>query len=155
MGQIRQIGPIGSLARRISMEVEIFALCDAATEYGGKLNILGTFDRIGARQFPVAHPHCSVAIRLRFERIEEGDHRVRITVIDTDGRAVVPGLDGNIGVKFPSDVPSVCANIVLNIGGMKFEKPGRYSVDLAVDGRQERSLPIDVVHIDQKPPQTS
>ena len=28
------------------MKVEVFALCDAATESQGKLNILGTFDRL-------------------------------------------------------------------------------------------------------------
>lgn len=60
------------------MEVEIFALCDAATDYGGRLNLLGTFEQIRTKQFPAAHPHFAVALRIRFERIEEGDHPVRI-----------------------------------------------------------------------------
>jgi hypothetical protein len=132
------------------MDVEIFALCDAATDSGGKLNMLGAFDRIYARQFPAVHAHCAIALRVRFERIEEGDHRVRINFVDTDGKNVIPGVDGNIGVNFPADVHAVCANMVLNINGMKFERPGQYSIDLAIDGRHERSLPVNVVQVEQK-----
>ena len=130
------------------MEIEIFALCDAATDYGGKLNLLGTFDFIRTKQLPATHPHCAVALRVRFERIEEGDHRVRISIVDDDGKSISPNVDGNIGVKCPPNLSSICANMVLNINGMKFEKPGRYSVDLAIDNRHEKSLPLTIVLVD-------
>jgi hypothetical protein len=130
------------------VEIEIFALCDAATDYGGKLNLLGTFDFIRTKQFPATHPHCAVALRVRFERIEEGDHRVRISIVDDDGKSISPNVDGNIGVKCPQNLSSICANMVLNINGMKFEKPGRYSVDLAIDNRHEKSLPLTIVLVD-------
>lgn len=127
------------------MDVEVFALCDAATDTGGKLNLLGAFDRINARQFPLVHPHCAIALRVRFDSIEEGNHRVKISLIDADGNSVIPGIDGNIGIKFPDEVQSVCANMVLNMNGVKFEKPGQYSIELALDGRHEKSLPINVI----------
>ena len=133
------------------MEVEIFALCDAAVNYGGKLNLLGTFDNIWAKQFPVAHPHCSVALRVRFERIEEGEHHVHISIVDEDGKSIGPSVDGSLGVKFPPNSLSACANLVLNINGMKFEKPGRYSIDLALDNRHEKSLPLTVLQGEPKP----
>lgn len=129
------------------MEVEIFALCDAATDSGGKLNILGAFDRITTRQFPAVHPHCAIALRVRFDRIEEGNHRVKINFVNADGKSVMPSVDGNIGVKFPPDVQSVCANMVLGINGLKFESLGQYSIDLAIDGRHEKSLPVNVVTV--------
>lgn len=134
------------------MEVEVFALCDAATDSGGKLNVLGAFDRINARQFPLVHPHCAIALRVRFDRIEEGNHRVKISLIDADGQSLIPGLDGNIGIKFPEDVQSVCANMVLNMNGLKFEKPGQYSIELALDGRHEKSLPVNVVEMAKNKP---
>jgi len=133
--------------QELIMDVEVFALCDAATDSGGKLNILGAFDRINGRQFPLTHPHCAIALRVRFDRIEEGNHRVKMSLVDADGQSIVPGLDGNIAIKFPGDVHSVCANVVLNINGLKFDKPGQYSIDLALDGRHEKSLPINVVEI--------
>lgn len=127
------------------MDIEIFTLCDAATESAGKLNILGSFDRIITRQMPAVHPHCAIALRVRFDRIEEGEHRVRINLVNDDGKPVFPGLDGNIGVKMPPDGQSVCANMILNLNGLKFEKAGQYSIDLAIDGRHEKSLPVYIV----------
>ncbi len=130
------------------MNVEIFALCDAATDYGGKLCLLGTFDCLHARQFPVVHPHCAVALRIRFDRIEEGAHPVRLRLVDEDGKAMGPSVDGTIAMRIPPETLSLCANLVLSINGMKFEKPGRYSMDLAIDHRHEKSLPLTVLRVD-------
>jgi hypothetical protein len=135
------------------MDIEIFALCDAATDSGGKLNILGAFDRIYVRQLPAVHPHCAIALRIRFDRIEAGEHRVRISLIDADGKPVIPSLDGNINVNIPPDLTSICANLVLDINGLKLEKADLYSIELAIDGRHEKSLPLTVVQI--KPPRQS
>jgi hypothetical protein len=126
------------------LDVEIFALCDAATEHGGKLNILGTFDTIRAQQFPVVHPLCAIVIRVRFARVENGTHPFRIDFIDADGRPVIPDLNGNINIQVPDGMDSSTANLVLNLAGVKFERAGQYSIDLAIDARHERSLPIHV-----------
>jgi hypothetical protein len=133
------------------MNIEVFALCDAATDYGGKLNLLGTFDRISARKFPAVHPQCAIALRLRFTKIEEGEHRIKITLVDEDGQPVFPGLDGKVGIRMAPRDQSVCANLVLNMGNMKFDKPGQYSLDLAVDSRHEKSLPLTLVLVPEKP----
>ena len=135
------------------MEVEMFAICDAATQQGGRLNILGVFDRISARQFPATHPQCSIALRMRFDKIEEGDHRVRISFVNADGKPVMPGMDGNIPVKFGDKGETLCANMVLNVHGLKFETPGKYALDLAIDGRHEKSLPVNVILVQPKPQQ--
>jgi hypothetical protein len=75
------------------MQLEIFTLCDAATEHAGKLNIIGTFDALRALEAPIAHPQCAIAGRLRFEQIEEGNHRVSLTFADEDGNVVMPKFD--------------------------------------------------------------
>ena len=60
------------------MTIQLAVLCDAATDYNGKLNILGTFDTIFAQQFPAAHPQCSVALRVSYTKMEEGNHTLKI-----------------------------------------------------------------------------
>jgi hypothetical protein len=82
------------------VQLEIFTLCDAATEHAGKLNIIGTFDALRAFEAPVAHPQCAIAGRLRFEPIEEGDHRVLLTFADDDGNIVMSEFDSDLTVKF-------------------------------------------------------
>lgn len=124
------------------MKIEMFVLCDAATDQMGKMNILGTFDSIHARQAPVVHPLCAVAMRLRFERSERGDHRIRLNIIDADGRSIAPPLEAGLQVRFPDESPSFAMNLILNLQGMRYERFGEYSVDLLVDSQPVGSLPL-------------
>jgi len=127
------------------MKVEIFTLCDAATvDAAGKLNILGSFDRLNAREVPIVHPHCALAIKLRFERVEEGQKRLRIAFVDQDGAAIMQNLDATTEVRFHGDDPSATVSLALNIQQLRLPRFDEYSIDLAVDGRQEASIPLFV-----------
>src|SRR5438552_18027531 len=98
------------------MRVEIFTLCDAATtDAAGKLNILGSFDRLNAREAPVTHPQCALALKLRFERLEEGQKRVRIAFVDSDGASVMPTLGTTTRVQFRHEDSSATASLLLVI----------------------------------------
>lgn len=126
------------------MNVEAFIICDAATQSGGKLNVLGAFDTIYARGMPMAHPHCAIALRIRFSRIEQGEYPIRINVIDEDGQHVIPPLDGRTRVAMEDDRDSAVTNLILNINGLSFRDFGRYAVDLMVGGKQIASVPLHV-----------
>ncbi len=133
------------------MNVEVIVLCDAATEYQGKLNILGTFDAIWARNIPVVHPLCAVALRLRFSKTEEGQHNVRINIIDGDGTSVVKPIETSVNVQFNESVlTSLAVNMILNVQGITFPNYGEYSIDLSVDDRHEASLPLYVNQVPEK-----
>ena len=127
------------------MNVELFAICEAATDQQGKINILGTFDSIQGGALPVVHPHCAVAVRLRFAKSEEGEHLIKINIIDEDGKPVVPPFETKGNVRF-GNIPrtSIAVNMILNLQGLKFASFGEYAVDLSVDGRHEASLPLTV-----------
>jgi hypothetical protein len=130
------------------MKVEIFTLCDAATnDAGGKLNILGSFDRLMGRDEPITHPQCAVAIKMRFERIEEGQKRFRIAFVDSDGKAVMPTIDAAAQVQFKDDSPTATTSIALNIQQLKLPHFGEYAIHLAVDERHEASIPLFVARI--------
>ncbi len=137
------------------MDIEIFTLCDAATDYSGRLNILGAFDTIYANSFPATHPQCSVALRIRFSKIEEGPHKVKVNFVDEDGRAIIPPFNLDIDVGFGENRQSVTRNMILCLHGIVFKNPGIYAVDLAIDGRQERSLPLTVEKISKEAPRHS
>lgn len=124
------------------MYIEVMSLCDAATEAQGKLNILGTFDTIFSQKLPAVCSHCAVALRVRFNRIEKGEHKIKLNLVDEDGKPILPSLETSTKVDFPADFDSGVMNLVLQIQGLKLEKFGRYSLDLAIDGRQEASLPL-------------
>jgi hypothetical protein len=127
------------------MKIEIFALCDAAVDYAGKLSLLGAFDGIFARETPVVHPQCAIALRVRVQRTEEGKHHLAINFIDADGRPVMPGVNANFEVRIPPERESIAVNLVLNIHQLRFATFGDYAVDLAIDDHPEASLPLVVM----------
>jgi hypothetical protein len=124
------------------MKVELFALCDFAADYGGKLSIVGVFDSIFAKQMPAVHPHCCVAVKLRFEKIEEGPKKLRLSISDDDGKLVLPAMEIPVNVVMPPEARTNTIQVVANIGGMKIDTFGEYSIDLALDGRHEGSIPL-------------
>jgi hypothetical protein len=126
------------------MEIEVFSLCDAATGDSGKLNILGAFDSIFVRKLPAIHSQCSIALRLRYRRSEEGTHEVNVNIVDEDGKHIVPPLKGKMELRMRSNVSSSSANLILSLNGLKFDKAGEYSIDLLIDGEQRGSLPMFV-----------
>jgi len=124
------------------LEIEIFTLCDAAADYQGRLNILGVFDTIFASQMPARHPFCSVALRIRFQMTERGQHRLTLHIVDDDGNLVIPAIVAAFSVEIPSNSQIASANLVLNLGQLQFKNYGEYAINLAIDGRQEASLPF-------------
>ncbi|MEA4906378.1 MAG: hypothetical protein VB089_02095, partial [Anaerolineaceae bacterium] len=124
------------------MNVEVFALCDAATDSGGKLNVLGAFDSLQVGAYPTVYPHCAVAVRIRFRRIEQGNHRFLLHFVDEDGKLLISPLDATINIAIPPSESSVCANLILNIRDLNLPAAGVYAINLAVDGRQEATLPL-------------
>ena len=129
------------------MDIQVAVLCDAATDYKGKLNLLGTFNSIQTRDLPSNYPQCSIVLRVVFKRVEEGSHKLRINFVDEDGKFVMPSIELPFEVKVPENYSFAYRNFILNIQRLKFEKFGQHAVDIAIDGRQEASIPLEVKQI--------
>jgi len=133
------------------MTIQVAVLCDAATDYNTKLNLLGTFDTIVASQLPALHPQCSIALRIAFERQEEGHHQLALNFVDEDGHPIMPPVNNlPVEITFPADATFLSRNFVLNIQHLKFEKAGLYSIDLTLDGRPLSSIPLAVKLMERK-----
>ena len=126
------------------MEIEIFTLCDFAQDNGGKLIIVGTFDSLGAKNFPVRHPACSVACRMRFAKKEFGPHTITIRFIDQQNNELVQPLEAEIMVEQPKVGDHSTINLVINYNNIEFKSPGRYSFDLSLDGEWRSGLSLNV-----------
>jgi hypothetical protein len=129
------------------MDIQIAVLCDAATDQFGKLNILGTFDTIQTPALPAIHPQCSVALRITFNKIEEGQHKLKLNFVDEDGHPVMPDIDIPIEVLVPDDTIFLSRNFIVNIQKLKFDKPGLYSINIALDSHQVGSIPLLVKQV--------
>jgi hypothetical protein len=134
-----------------SMTIQVAVLCDAATDYNGKLNLLGTFDTIYAPQMPMQHSQCSIAVRIAFDRIEEGTHTLHVNFVDEDGLPIMKAMQIPVAVEFPADATFISRNLVVNIIQLTFSKTGLYSVDLSLNDRPLSSIPLAVKQLEEKP----
>lgn len=131
------------------MTVQLATLCDSASDYSGKLCILGAFDTLCAREFPVVHPHCSLVIRILFEAADAGIHPFIIRCIDPAGQECLPAFNPEVEVSFPSSfVPFVTRNIVLNLQRLRIERQGVYRWVLERAGTVLFTIPLRVTLFD-------
>lgn len=134
------------------MNIQVAVLCDAATDDNGKLNLLGAFDTIYARELPAIHPQCAVALRVTFFSGDEGQHSLRLNFVDADGRSIMPSIELPVEVSLPEDMHFGTRNFIFNIQQLKFDEPGIYSVDVSLDERSQASVPLMVKYVAQPAP---
>lgn len=120
------------------MQVALAALADSAnTTETGKLNLLGVFDSIQGRDFPLSHPAMAFAFRLRAEhRDRQQTHGVRVSLIDMDGNELF-NADGEVPIGRIEPGQFQHANMIFNVHGSRFEEPGRYRFRIELEGEEE------------------
>lgn len=125
-------------------------LCDSAADYQGKLSLLGAFDTLCAREMPVVHPSCSLALRICYDQKDAGQHQLRIRCVDPAGKECLPPFDPVIDVAFGSPfLPFVTRNLVLNLQRVKFDKTGLYRFLVESDGQLLTTIPLRVALFDE------
>lgn len=128
-----------------SMEVQAALLCDSAQDYNGKLCLLGSFDTIVTPGLPAVHPHCAIALRIVCRAEDEGDHKLQLSLIDEDGKNILPKIEPNVEVKLPENVFFFSRNLIFNLQQIKFERSGQYSIDITIDGVMMARIPLQVM----------
>jgi hypothetical protein len=130
------------------MNIEIAAICDAATAngIGGRLNILGAFDRVFPAQFPFVIPQCAAAFRIRYQRSETGTHKLALSIEDVCGHPIVPVMESNIPFEpVATGLDTAAINLVLNMQRLQIARPDKYIVRLIVDGEELIFLPLYIL----------
>ena len=135
------------------MTTEMLTLCySARPSPNGELHILGATDIIFVPQFPIGIS-CSLVAKLRFRKIEEGLKEIRFSIIDSDGNAVLPAPPPQqIDIQIPMGASSASAAIVVGISNLQIPRAGEYEIGVAVNGRQEMTVPLFIRQPPSPPP---
>jgi hypothetical protein len=127
------------------MQIQVATLCDAATNHNQRLSVLGAFDTISVCGLPAVHPFCSFAMRICFAAGDEGHHRFLIRIVDDDGLDILAEpVSSEIDIEVPGDSIFVNENLVLSFMQLRFDHPGHYSIDVAVDDKMLTRIPLQV-----------
>jgi hypothetical protein len=137
------------------MNTQVAVLCDAATDDHGKLNLLGAFDTICSPQMPAVHPQCSVALRITFSTTDEGQRRLKLTVVDADGQGIMPPIEVPVTITLPEESHFGTRNFIFNLQQVSFPNPGLYSVDVLIDDELVVSIPLQVRLLEPREPQAT
>lgn len=128
------------------MKVDFCVMADAAnTTPGGKLNVLGAFDRIGVKSLPAVHKQMALVLRLRVEYADGGaEHEVRLALENPDGKKLVD-LEGSTRVGEVEPGAFAHKNQVFNLRDLRFEEEGVHRFRVWVDGELAVEQPLAVV----------
>jgi hypothetical protein len=126
------------------MIIEILTLCDNATlDNNGKLNIVGAFDSIFPKQVPIKFS-CFLAIRIRFSKIDTDDKKLRVSLINVDGKAIsIPVLGTPMKIMGIQSTP--VGYFVEKIEPLEINLFGDHQIDVSVNGQLLGSIPFYVI----------
>jgi len=112
------------------MNTKYSFVCEAANiSQSGNLNVLGIFQNINAEVFPTTFAKMVYVASIEFHRSETGKHIFKVNFIDSDGKSIIPPLEG----EFVVYDNNLFANLLLGIEGIAFPGPGIYAIDLTID----------------------
>ncbi len=115
-------------------------VCDSAMqdEATGKTTLVGLFENISATQFPTLHGLLCVYAKLTDA---QGEYRIRLELVRLEDLAVVG--QGRLGVTFADRMTP--AELVFQIAGLRFERPGRYEFRLYANDHWVGSKSLSLV----------
>jgi hypothetical protein len=108
---------------------------EANVSQEGKLNLMGIFDRIGAAEFPVAHPKMVFAFQVEAEFTDTGRMiPLRVSLEDDEGGEMMgpPVAPGEHSTS----------NQLFTLVGVQFPRPGRYRFVVQVGDAPPHETPL-------------
>lgn len=127
------------------MDVTFAVLADYANvSREGKLNVMGIFDRVFARQLPSRFPPMQLVIRLEARPEELGrEHAIRIQLSDPAGAALFD-INGDFTPRGPEPGQPVSVNHVVGLADLPLQKTGVHTVVIWINGERKRDVALRV-----------
>lgn len=122
-------------------ELQYSILCDdVRQEKNGKFIFVGAFNLLGVQKFPVIHAFFHIVNQWRGG---EGEFKERSRIVNEENQIVVASPE----VAFTLRDFYSSHFVISRFEGVKFEHPGRYYVEVLLDGELFRRFPFSVVQV--------
>ena len=113
------------------MQIEVFVLCLKAKENEGRLSLEDIANELHVDKYPCTIPSLSIAVRIRFDRSEQGDQDIRIRFMDDDGRAVMKDFHELVNINIEGHVqPRSYFTRSLELKNLEIKSSGEYSLTI-------------------------
>ncbi len=127
------------------MDVTFAVLADYANvSREGKLNVMGIFDRVFARQLPSRFPPMQLVVRLEAQPEELGqEHAIRIQLSDPSDESLFD-LNGSFTPRGGDPEQAVSVNHVVGLADLPLHTTGVHTFSVWIDGVRMREIPLRV-----------
>lgn len=112
---------------------------------------MGTFDTIMAQQAPATHQHLTIIAKIRFQPMDDSVHKATLSIIDADGKPIMPPVVQDFPVHFGETQRSKLGNLIFHINNLRLPEFGEYRVDLSIGGEPLGDLPLYFSQLPQRP----
>lgn len=124
-------------------------VCDyASIDQAGKLNILGIFENIYSLIFPYVHSQFFVVAGISV--FKTGKYECVIKINDPDNIEVSKFVLQNIEKKITKEQPNSTFGVVAQFNATKFNKSGKYTIEVLMDEDSIFSKKITVSQIQNR-----
>lgn len=113
-------------------------LCDTAfLSQQGKLNIIGIFEQVAVKKFPVRHPKITLALNLS---LQEGIYPFKIRLIHVFSNTEVTKLEGELNCKKAGKT-----GLINEFVDIRFQESGEYAFEIWIDNEPTGKVSFKVV----------
>lgn len=123
------------------MTVELFALCDGAYNYNGKLTIVGTLSDMEVASFPTKI-NIGIAIKIKLDPGETIGDDLAIRFYDSEESKLPADVNVVLDVRPMKGVSYI--SVAANVQGLPVEKNGGYKAKLIADEKIEAEYTFKV-----------
>jgi hypothetical protein len=130
------------------VKVSLALLADCANiSREGKLNILGIFDRINAKNLPAIHPQMQLVMTLEADRGDsDRGHKLGIELIDADGAKLL-SMNGDLKFGQPPPGEQVRINHIIQLNNIRFERFGSFEFKILINDEVRKSVPLSISEV--------
>ena len=126
------------------MRTTLKAVCDKAFySENKKLNLIGIFHKLSAKNFPAIHPTMSLVFSLDKEEEKKGEYNYYIDIESPSGNKIFDTSNTNQKLQINSNGKG---SIIANIIAMKLTEEGKYTATLHI-GEFSDSVEFEVAKI--------
>ncbi len=134
------------------MFVRFALLGDAVVATSGKWNLLGNFNLVWGKTFPVFWPELGILLRIEGDHREIGKHQLRLDFVDETGTR----LSGPDPVDFEFPTPRMAGFPIefvvgVQVRGLEIPTAGNYDFVIRVDDTYLDSVPLYVRDMKDRP----
>jgi hypothetical protein len=129
------------------MKLKILAIADYATvdEITQKLNILGIFSAIFAREFPARHRRLVVVAKIAAELSDTADERRLTITLCNDDKVELVQLETSFSIPHGASGIRPDFNAVWEINQLEFPHAGHYQIAVEVDDVELGTTSLELI----------